>query len=45
MSSWIHVSGLFNIDGVKDLTDEEREMSFEQLIPVQKVGGPPAQPG
>ena len=32
MSSWIHVSGLFNIDGVKDLTDEEREMSFEQLI-------------
>ena len=32
MSSWIHVSGVFNIDGVKNLTDEERKMSFEQLM-------------
>lgn len=32
MSSWIHVSGVFNIDGVRNLTDEEREMSFEELI-------------
>ncbi len=32
MSSWIHVSGVFNIDGVKNLTVEEIEMSFEQLI-------------
>lgn len=32
MSSWIHVSGVFNIDGVRNLTDEERNMSFEELI-------------
>lgn len=35
MSSWIHVSGAFNIDGVKDLTDEERKMSFEKLMDVK----------
>lgn len=32
MSDWIHVSGVFNIDGVKNLTVEEIEMSFEQLM-------------
>lgn len=32
MSDWIHVSGVFNIDGVKNLTAEEIEMSFEQLM-------------
>lgn len=35
MSSWIHVSGVFNIDGVRDLTDEERKMSFEKLMDVK----------
>lgn len=35
MSSWIHVSGVFNIDGVRNLTDEERKMSFEKLMDVK----------
>lgn len=35
MSSWIHVSGVFNIDGIRDLTDKERSMSFEQLMDVK----------
>ena len=37
MSSWIHVSGVFNIDGIRDLTNEERNMSFEQLMD-EKLG-------